>query len=276
MDSSLFHEAQITGQGTCLSEIRRLKRDDFPNYMKNWFLATSKLAELSEKEIRIITVIVSAFSNVLSHYNNPRTAFEKKQTQWCEIPIGWRIIYGFISIAFVFLFSLIGALINPALAGLLSIVGLVVGLVITRLWANVKFGLGKEKALEVSPNYLPIDAEESYNQMMILSDTLDRVLEINRYEQEIRENSGLNLTTDILISIQKLIGSSKRGDSLQVIRDYIENLEDILPHSGIRVLHYPEGGVDAFEIVSGKLHGVEVLPALSDNNGIIIPGKYMQ
>ncbi len=276
MNSSFFHETLAAKQATCLAEIRPLRQDDFPDYLKNWFLNSAKQAGVSEREMRLVIVIVSAISSSLHHRIVPKCSLEKKQTHWHEIPMVWRVLYASIIILLTFLFSLIGALLNPILAGLLSVVGIIAGLVITRLWAKDKFGLEKEMAFKSSSNYLPIDAEESYNQMMILADTLDSVLEIHKHEEEGQNNSGLYLTTDILVSIQKLIGSSKRGDEPQVIRDYIENLEDILPHAGIQVIHYPEGGEDAFIIVSGKLHGVEILPALSANNDIIIPGKYMK
>ena len=71
MDGFTFHETLIAGQATCLSELRRIKRDDFPDYMKNWFLDTSKRTSLSEREMRLITILGSAFSSSLLHYNNP-------------------------------------------------------------------------------------------------------------------------------------------------------------------------------------------------------------
>lgn len=274
MDCFSFHETLKAGQLTRLSELRRSIRNDFPDYMRNWFLATSKQANLSEREMRLVMLIVSSFSNSLLHYTNvPNTVEGNHAKQWRELPLKWRIIYSLIILLTAFLLSLIGAFINPFFAGILAILGFIVGVFFIRLWAKKLFGLGKASSVR---NHFTNDAEASYNQMMILADTIDSMLEINRHEQVTQINTGALLTTSILLSIQKLIGSSKRGDEPSIIQEYIENIEDILPREGIRVLHYPEGGEDAFEIVSGKLHGVEVLPAMADNSGIIIPGKYMK
>lgn len=274
MDCFSFHETLRAGQPARLSELRCLIRDDFPDYMSNWFLATSKQANLSEREMRLVMLIVSAFSSSLLHHGNlPNIKQGNDFKHWREIPLLWRIVYCSTILLIVFLFSLIGSFKKPIFAGLLAVLGLVVGVVVIYLWAKKKFGFGKTMHGQDHPS---IDAEESYNQMMILANTIDSVLEINKYGQETQTNTGASLTTGILLSIQKLIGSSNRGDELSIIRDYIENLEEVLPQEGIRVLHYPEGGEDAFEIVSGKLHGVEILPAFADNSGIIIPGKYMK
>lgn len=274
MDCFSFHDTLKAGRLTRLSELRLLIRDDFPDYMSSWFLNTSKQANLSEREMRLVMLIVSAVSNSLVHHGDAPKAFDQNNTkQWRELPLEWRIVFGTIILLIVFLSSLIGAFINRFFAGLLAVLGLIVCVVVIRLWAKKKFGLGKTTS---GHNHLANDAEESYNQMVNLANTIDGVLEINKYEQETQMNTGALLTTSILLSIQKLIGSSKRGDEPSVIQDYIENFEDILPRDGIRVLHYPEGGDDAFEIVSGNLHGVEILPAMADNSGIIIPGKYMK
>lgn len=122
-----------------------------------------------------------------------------------------------------------------------------------------------------------VDINKATELINSLASSLDACLSVlEEAPQHQEEKETRELSTDILVGIQKLLGSIWRKDGWESTADYASQIEEVLASCGISVVHYSEGTKDAFVMASGPLRNVEVLPALADKSGVIISGKYFQ
>lgn len=275
MEKSYFRHKLDGAQESCLSDIRKTGEQDIPQYAKEYFDALAKKAELTDREARLADAVISTFpvrSKPIAGAS-PATAqgpaghgrHSSRQYPWQQLTVS--------SCAFVL--ALLGALIKPLFAGLFAVAGIPVGRLVAKMVSGKRTSPGGKdfRKNEVAGN--SVDAEDVYNQMSTLAGTLDCVLAIFSQERSALQGGRPELGTGILLAIQKLIGASVREDAPDVTREYIKDLEEILPQAGINVLHYSEENAGAFESTSGTKHGVEVLPAFADKGGVILPGKFV-
>lgn len=270
MEDSLFRHELAATQESCLAGIKRTGAQDIPGYAKDYLGSIARKAGLTEREARLVDAVVSAFPI------RPKPAAAASPASIREGSSAGQRALGQLTVALsAFILALLGALINPFFAGLFAVAGIPVG----RLVSRAAFGKSSRSKGKATPtaqgSECPFDTEDVYNQMASLAGTLDCVLAIFRQERGALQGGRPELGTDILLAIQKLIGSSVRGDAPDVTRSYIRDIEEILPLAGIEVLHYSEENADAFEAAAGTKHGVEVLPAFADRGGVILPGKYV-
>lgn len=277
MNTGFFRQSIADRQTVCLSEIRGLAPGQLSAYAEGQIKTAAKDAHLSEHEKIVLNLLLSFAGNDWSLVDAPHKSVRKKE--WQDLPFWWRRLSDFIAVFLIFIFALIGArqaykgLMSPFGAALLPVIGLSAGIIGCHIWAKIKLGLGSES---MSPStQATINAEDAFNRMIDLADTIDGIMEIMRRKNADGEGEKNLLTTEILLSAQKLLGASRRGDSPDIIKDYIDIFEETLTNAGIIVIHYSEDKDECFETIVGKKHGIEILPALGDASGIIIPGKYM-
>lgn len=275
MEESFFRNELARGQESCLADIGKTGEPDIPMYVRKYFGALARKAGLNDRESRLADAVISSFPV------RPRPAAVASATA-SRSPVGHRSPSAIqcpwqqlIVALCTFMLALLGALIKPLFAGLFAVAGIPVGRLVARMVLEKRTcpdGKDSQKG-EVAGN--SVDAEDVCNQMFTLAGTLDCVLAIFSQERTAVQGGRPELGTGLLLAMQKLIGASVREDAPDVMREYVKDLEEILPQAGIKVLHYSEENAGAFESAPGTKHGVEVLPAFADKGGVILPGKYV-
>ena len=285
MKTSLFQSSFVKNQSVYLTEIKGLTVEQQCSYMEHCISSIANEARLSKQEIDMVNLMLSAVRNN-PHTNDPDNHTILKKG-WHEVPFWWRCLTVIIITTAVFCFALIGVIATRMSnfgAAMMPVLGLIIGISGCYLWGRAKFGVGREKGAGSHGNTLNI--EDSYKRMLSFADTLDGAISILRQDESTKskvvakdssykDDARGSLNRDVLLAVQKLLGASRRGDSFEALKDYIEELKESLLGAGIEVIHYSEERSECFEIIEGKKHGTEILPALSEKNGSIVFGKYI-